>query len=268
MWKFEFYNKLYEIKLRRQKMKKTLCILTALVVLTLMLAACTMIDDALQLLSTPTPRPSPTAAPESSPTLDLVPDPTPESTPEAYVNTDFTPSVSVSADFIIGNIVDFGGIEWLVLDVVDGKALILSYEVIQRIPYHEENMEVTWEHSSIRQYLNEEFFTSFPEVLQRKIVETTITNNDNPLFGTSGGNNTIDKVFLLSIDEFEAYFDDDDEHRIPPNLGYTWRSWWLRSPGSLGEHAAMIGGDGRLGVGGLNVITDSGHARPVMWIIF
>ncbi len=70
----------------------------------------------------------------------------------------------------------------------------------------------------------------------------TVSNEDNFLFGTDGGSDTQDKVFLLSLAEVEDYFCDDDDRRAlntpfvqaqvqgtNDNNGYG--TWWLRSPG-------------------------------------
>ena len=36
----------------------------------------------------------------------------------------------------VGDVIQFGGIDWLVLDIQDGKALLLSEKILEERPYH------------------------------------------------------------------------------------------------------------------------------------
>jgi hypothetical protein len=110
----------------------------------------------------------------------------------------------------------FGRYEWYVMDKQDDKLLVLTEKVIDRRAYHSQPCEVTWEECDLRKYLNGEFFNSFSEGERERIIEVTNENNCNPWYGTSGGNPTVDKVFLLSIDEAVKYFGDSGqrENRI------------------------------------------------------
>jgi len=58
-----------------------------------------------------------------------------------------------------GDFLEFGGHKWIVLDVQDGYALILSKEIISRKPFAASNEPVTWETSDIRHWLNNIFLT-------------------------------------------------------------------------------------------------------------
>lgn len=85
--------------------------------------------------------------------------------------------------------------------------------VIENMAYHHEFVDVTWETSSIRQYLNGDFFNNFSQADRARIRETYVINNDNPwtfdgMGNTPGGANTTDRIFLLSIDEVLRYFGD------------------------------------------------------------
>ena len=48
--------------------------------------------------------------------------------------------------------------------------------------------------------------TAFSKQEQQKIITSTISTPPNPTYGTLGGQDTKDKLFLLSIDEVETYF--------------------------------------------------------------
>ena len=94
-------------------------------------------------------------------------------------------------------------IQWRVLNVSDGKALLLADKCLDYSPYHSTWEEVTWETCSLRKYLNSKFKeTAFSQTEQELIEPTNVINTRaNPYSQASGGNNTIDEVFLLDIYE-------------------------------------------------------------------
>lgn len=168
-----------------------------------------------------------------------------------------------------GGIIYFAGYDWFILEQQDDKMLILSEKVIKKRPYHWEEVEITWENCDMRHYLNGEFISSLPESDRKRIIEVENENTDNPWYGTSGGNTTRDRVFLLSIDEVIRYFGDSGQKKNrPQNPGFTWLKdeylfylsdqyninrravdntgvvvhWWLRSPGANKRIAAIVYG--------------------------
>ena len=59
----------------------------------------------------------------------------------------------------------------------------------------------------MRKWLNGTFISNaFSSDEQNMIQSTTVTADKNPSYSTSPGNNTTDKVFLLSITEVNQYF--------------------------------------------------------------
>ncbi len=172
-------------------------------------------------------------------------------------------------------------IEWTVLESDGEKALIISRYGLDCIPYNTEGEETTWESSSLRKWLNETFFeNAFSGDEQKKIIDTVVLSDINPEFETSGGNETLDRIFLLSITEAEKYYE-DDESRIcaatsyAVSLGATvWNDggkericwWWLRTPGQTTHEAAYVDGYGITDTPGSEVQTDTGTVRPAMWI--
>ena len=201
-----------------------------------------------------------------------------------------SPSTAVTT----GETITFGGYSWLVLDVQDGRALILSERVLERRGYHMDNTEITWEGSSLRQYLNGEFYNSFSASDRGRIAQVTNVNPDNPWdftqFGvynrTPGGANTQDHIFLLSLDELVRYFGDSgqlenqhhannesagfhDEYssaRVALDANDAISLWWLRSPGYYSIYAAMVNGLGFVSVSGFSVNNDHGGVRPALWL--
>ena len=125
-------------------------------------------------------------------------------------------SVGISAEQVkIGGYVTFGSyeqdnvltngkepIEWLVLDVQDGKALLLSKYALDCKPYNETKEEVYWENSTLRHWLNNEFYSAaFNATEKTQIIEMVIGNSLDV-----GGNVVKDTVSLMSAEEARRYF--------------------------------------------------------------
>jgi len=161
----------------------------------------------------------------------------------------------------------FGGYDWLVLDKQGDKALLLSEYVLEVLPYHTSFTDITWEKCSLREYLNGEFYNKFGDEDKARILDTLVVNDDNPAYGTDGGNDTNDKVFLLSFDEMQKYFI-DDYSRMAFNPDGTYADWWwLRTPGFNSDCAAAVQ-EGSLFLHGATVydVNNGVGVRPAMWI--
>lgn len=172
-------------------------------------------------------------------------------------------------DISVGDIVKLGGypqsgkmdeIEWQVLDMKDGKALLISKRCIDNKPYNEKYENVTWETCTLRKWLNNDFMdNAFGTTLAKYISETELKNPDNSKYNAKGGNDTADKIFLLSIDEANKYFSSDSDRSI-----HSW--WWLRSPGGDQNYAAYVSSGGNVNTLGSSVLFDYYGVRPAMWI--
>ncbi len=169
-------------------------------------------------------------------------------------------------------------IEWKVLAVKGNKALVISQYALDCRQYNSAEVDTTWEKCTLRTWLNETFFNvAFGSNHQRMIINSTITADKNPSYDTHTGNNTTDKVFLLSITEAMEYFSSD---RARQCLGTAycyaqgayedtlyWNCWWwLRSPGVVSNCAAYIDGSGSVMSTGGFVHTVYVAVRPAMWI--
>lgn len=170
--------------------------------------------------------------------------------------------------------VRFGDLSWKVLDKSSdgGKVLLLSEDIVEERPYHDDEgvgPDLTWEASDIRAYLNSSFIVRhFSEEEKSRICDTELENNDNPVFGTNGGNDTIDKVFLLSIEE--AW-----EYEYTGDLFVDGELWWLRSPGDSGDAPAFVSDEYEEGEDGEETCVcarsnDGATApygvRPALWV--
>lgn len=172
-------------------------------------------------------------------------------------------------------------IEWKVLDkTVEGKMLVVSRYALDCRQYHNTPGQVTWETSDIRQWLNNDFMsTAFTKAQKGKILTTTIENRDNADYNTDGGNDTKDKVFLLSIDEAKTYLPStvervciatkyaESQGSQLENLTMSCR-WWLRSPGATLYNASFVKVDGFILQIGTPVGIEKRSVRPAMWVQF
>jgi hypothetical protein len=160
--------------------------------------------------------------------------------------------------------IQLAGSKWRVLAVENNKALLISERILENRMYNEKQTDITWENCTLRRYLNGDFYNKLGAV--KSIVEET--RNDNPnnqQYGTSGGNATTDKIFLLSIDEANMYFKNDADRIVKDNNGKA--CWWrLRSPGYGSDYAATVDDDGRLNIFGSNVFNVSVGVRPALWL--
>ena len=98
-------------------------------------------------------------------------------------------------------------IEWLVLDRQGNKALLLSKYILAFKNYHNEYVDITWENCSLRKWLNNDFMNqAFNANNQNQILTSNIINRNNIELSTYGGNNTSDKIFILSLEDILNYF--------------------------------------------------------------
>ena len=95
----------------------------------------------------------------------------------------------------------FGGYHWRILDIQGNEALIITEDIIEQRSFHNRAGDVTWADSTLRTYLNGEFYHKFSAAQQSKIIPVLIKNHDNQWYGSRGGEDTRDYIFLLSIEE-------------------------------------------------------------------
>ena len=172
-------------------------------------------------------------------------------------------------------------IEWLVLDKDGDRMLVISKYALDCQPYNQEWVDVTWETCTLRSWLNDEFINeAFTSTELSQIPTVTVTADANPNYDTDPGNDTQDKVFLLSIDEANEYFDSYEARECTPteyataqgvyvsdSTGYEGNCWWwLRSPGVYQYAAAYVYYDGDVGDYGSTVSSSINAVRPALWI--
>ena len=216
---------------------------------------------------------------------------------DLYVNYEIARMKEAS----VGDIVIFGfyeqdndktngteAVEWLILEKDKDQALIISKYALDAQEFHHEYSDtgVTWETCSLRQWLNSSFLNeAFSTEEQLLILETTVRADKNPKYYSDPGNDTSDRVFLLSIPEVNDYFSSDSDRQCIPTSyavakGATFGTqeegvyWGLRTPGDNVQwmgltktcSSAGVDRDGSIRYNGLGVAYDGVALRPAMWI--
>lgn len=181
-------------------------------------------------------------------------------------------------------------IKWRVLSVVGDDMFLLADQNLDCQKYNDTYEKVTWETSTLRTWLNGSFFNDAFTVSERAAINRTkVINSDNPDKGTGGGKDTIDQVYLLSIEEvtnraygFSSSGDKEAQNREACNTAYTEKrgaytttgsrderngSWWLRSLGnysSYGYYSSYVGNNGYVNMSGGSVNNDTYAVRPAL----
>lgn len=201
------------------------------------------------------------------------------------------------AGYQVGDIVTYGHyeqdndlsndaepIEWIIVDIRDDTATLLSRCGLEAMKYHGSAPYPAWEASDVRAWLNGAFYANaFTSDEAAAIVKTTVVTDDNSdweeVAGSSGGryeylsggNDTEDFIFLLSVEEVMAYtghtsYEDfrntKKEAALMVPTAYVaangaYRSdtlldgvgcahWWLRSPGMDADDASRVRSGGKL----------------------
>lgn len=222
-----------------------------------------------------------------------------------YYNTKFTPSVLSEAgqhdtmqtdengEYLVRHeegYFRYEPLKWRVLSInEDGTdAFVMADQVIDVAQYYNRSdVEITWEKSDIRKWLAEDFMTTaFTGGEQEKILTSQISTPDNKWSGEPGGNDTTDKIYLLSIEEamnpsygFGSDEKEGDTRRISVTdyakaeeqldwVGSDSGVYWLRSAGSKKGYPAIVGewGAGVIRTENSDASTGKLGVRPVMHV--
>ncbi len=181
-------------------------------------------------------------------------------------------------------------LEWLVLDGGNGSLLLITLYAIEHMQFHSSLEKVTWETSALRGWLNDGFLNAaFSSTEKGMIGTTTVVAEKNPDYPNSpAGNDTEDKVFLLSVQEAAQYFEDGNARMCSPTEAarasepnvfsqsrkpwyskYSFGcSWWLRSPGMFKDlYVSYVDKYGNISSGGQVYLNGTDFCvRPVLWV--
>ncbi len=169
-------------------------------------------------------------------------------------------------------------LQWRILEKNETKCLVLSTYLTETRYRYDSSGEAVWESSDVREYLNNEYLNkAFDDSEKAFMLDTELVNSVSTGAGSIGGNNTIDKIFLLSEDEVLKYMPEEKLRRaigrdIATNNYLGYMSWMLRTPVfSENEYEQLIAGVGMKG----NIYNTSEERfsvdseiglRPAMWI--
>ncbi len=112
-------------------------------------------------------------------------------------------------------------IEWQVIGEKDGKLLVLSRYGLDAVFFHPQlNIpDLCWSTSYLREWLNSVFLdNAFSDAEADFITLSKIENIGNDYYGTDGGEDTEDRLFLLSTEEVLECFPLDENIAIQGKL--------------------------------------------------
>lgn len=164
-------------------------------------------------------------------------------------------------------------IEWIVLDVKDGKALLVSKYVLDYKSVAEKG-PYNWSTGGIRKWFNGDFYDSAFNTNEKALIQTTtITSDPTDKYKLISEAAVKDKVFALNATEVHQYFPGQKDRKCEwtafakaespfPNSENATCEWWLRvlntsgHPLLVNENGGVVSAYGRVEKG----------MRPAMWI--
>lgn len=183
----------------------------------------------------------------------------------------------------VGEVVYFGSFEqdndpdngaeslaWVVLEKDEDKMLLLCRDAIETLPYNSEFAATDWESSTLRKWLNEDFFAAaFSEADAARLL---------PMIDSSAANaDDGSKVFLLSAEEAGRVLAQhpDFAPAVPSEAAQAKGAglrkngsvcWWLRDNGFAPSYAAYAGSDGSVNTTGVFCGMRQFCVRPAIWL--
>ncbi len=190
-------------------------------------------------------------------------------------------------------------IDWLVLkiDATKGKVFVISEKALDVKPYNETDIDITWEKSTIRSWLNgynassnfnEKDFSksednfldiAFSTTEQTQIAESVVSADKNTNYpNNDSGNATKDKIYLLSAVEVkDKEFSQNPKSKAAAtpyaqakgaSVQNNYTYYWGRTPGIYQNYVASITYTGSVDLVGSKVNTSNLSVRPVLWMYF
>ena len=184
-------------------------------------------------------------------------------------------------------------IKWRIISNNDGTIQLLSEYIIDSQYYHPSTNTRTiggktiysnnYEHSYIREWLNNSFYNKAFGTLDQSAILTTLVDNSASTTSSSSNsyasNNTNDKIYLLSYQDNLTYFNDHASRQAKTTdyarakgaymstttSDYGNGRWWLRSPSSsFSNYACGVNYGGSMFI---DTVTDASvGVRPALQI--
>ena len=180
----------------------------------------------------------------------------------------------------VGSTIEFGRYEqdndtsngkeeiiWIVLAKSDNKVLLISKYSLDSQQYHTTRSDVTWENCSLRKWLNGTFLNNAFNTEEKRFIDNTRVVDS----GWHNGNSTVDKVFLLDMDETKKYEKYCEYYCQCTNYAYATNKpcnddWWLRTRGYDSDSPRAVTVE-RHRIDTLGDMVEQYHfIRPAIWI--
>lgn len=176
-------------------------------------------------------------------------------------------------------------IEWQVLDKQENRILVLSRYILDAKPFHAEEEITRWEESSLRLWLNEEFYQEAFSEEEKEWIDYNeeFEDPDGEFLWKMLGLETItsgipDAVFLLNCTDMDTYFPGEDSFHdgastemtelmknTAEEKDYYENCWWLRSSMTNWSMAFIVSPCDSIGVSAVRANNVQG-VRPAMWL--
>lgn len=199
---------------------------------------------------------------------------------------DYVPSISIGSTYVFGSYEQDNNssngkedIVWIVISEDGyGNYLLLSQKILAYRPFSDSGASATWATSSLRTWLNDDFYNSAFSSSEKALIQSEGHNTpDNTSYNVSGGATTTDKVFLLSKSEATSLLSTSQRKCSPTKKAaydaygdgssYTTGDWWwLRSPGRSTTTMMIVEGDGTIRVEGVSNSGTKTGVRPAIWV--
>ena len=132
-------------------------------------------------------------------------------------------------------------IPWTILKTEQDRMLLITKDSVEKIAFNDEVKNITYENSTIRDWLNSDFINDFSTGQEERILKQTENSDDG--------------IFILNKEEYDVY-----SKNLSLNIG---TDWWLRTKTPAGM--MFVTADGDLNESGESVVRAMG-VRPCVWI--
>ncbi|MDO5563644.1 MAG: DUF6273 domain-containing protein [Eubacteriales bacterium] len=199
-----------------------------------------------------------------------------------------------TSDFRVGNYVQFGSyaqsthdynskekIRWKILDIKDGKALLIAEKGLDCKQYNSTLTPVNWSNSSLRNWLNTTFYkNAFNKNERELIVRSRIGTSKNKTTGISSGKASNDYVFIPSEGEVNTYLGSENNSKCKASSYAIWQGawasvdssvysngfYWLRNQGIDNYTSMVVDAYGRKSPMGVTILATNVLVRPEIWV--
>lgn len=155
-------------------------------------------------------------------------------------------------------------LQWIILERKGDKVLIVLKNILCLKQYNKDLNDVSWGTSTLREWLNNDFFATFTKAEQYKIMLSDVKADSNKGFNTKAGEDTQDKVFILSTTELREYMATYAERKAEYNGKAA--CYWVRTPGANKMIFSFVNDEGGINYFGSQVGNGKIGVRPAMWV--